>query len=72
MASAEFFFNEPQNESLPEQLRERVRYFRETGRSIDFYIVPEPKWLEAKYPEESKRVKRPCVALVSTDKSWIT
>lgn len=71
MASSEFFFNDPQNESIAEQLRERVRFFKETGKPQDFYIVPEPKWLDAKYPELAKKVKRPCVALVGTDKNWI-
>lgn len=71
VANAEFFFNDPQNESLAEQLRERVRYFKEINREIDFYLVPEPKWLEQKYPQEAKQIKRPCVALVSTDKTWI-
>ncbi len=45
---------------------------QETGKEIDFWIVPEPKWLEAKYPKEAKMVKRPCVALISTDSMWIT
>ena len=43
-----------------------------TGRDVDFWLVPEPKWLDAKYPEQAKRVGRPCVALVSTDATWIT
>lgn len=72
VAYAEFFFNDPQNESLAEQLRERVRYFKEINREIDFYIVPEPRWLDQKYPEQAKMVRRPCAAIMSTDKSWIT
>jgi len=71
VANAEFFFNDPQNESLAEQLRERVRFFKEINREIDFYIVPEPKWLDQKYPEQAKMVKRPCAAIVSSDKQWI-
>jgi len=71
VANAGFFFNNPQNESLAEQLRERVRYFKEIGREVDFYVVPEPKWLDQKYPEQAKMVGRPCVALMSTDKTWI-
>jgi hypothetical protein len=71
VASADFFFNDPQNESMAEQLRERVRFFGEQNRERDFYFVPEPKWLDAQYPELAKKVKRPCVALVSTDKNWI-
>lgn len=45
---------------------------QETNKDIDFYLVPEPKWLDAKYPKEAKMVKRPCVALVSSDEYWIT
>lgn len=72
VASAEFFFCDPQNESLAEQLRERVRFFKEQNKELDFYIVPNPTWLDAKFPKEAKQVKRPCVALVGTDKMWIT
>ncbi len=71
VASSEFFFYDPQNESMAEQLRERVRFFKEQGKERDFFFVPDPKWLDSKYPEQAKRVKRPCVALVSTDKMWI-
>lgn len=31
VANAEFYLNDPQNESFPEQLRERVRLFEEKG-----------------------------------------
>ncbi len=71
MANADFWFNDPQNESMAEQLRERVRFFNEQNRDRDFWLVPEPKWLDAKYPQQAKQVKRPCVALISTDKQWI-
>ncbi|EFJ45542.1 hypothetical protein VOLCADRAFT_106005 [Volvox carteri f. nagariensis] len=72
VCNCDFFFNDPQNESVAEQLRERVRFFKEQNRDIDFYIVPEPVWLDKKFPELAKQVKRPCVALISTDKTWIT
>ncbi len=73
MASAEFFFHDTQNESIAEQLRERVRFFKERNLGeYDFWLVPEPTWLDAKYPEQAKKVKRPAVALISTDKQWIT
>ena len=72
MANAEFFCNDPQNEPLAEQLRERVRYFKEQNREIDFYLVPNPKWLDDKYAAQGKQVRRPCMALVSPDKTWIT
>lgn len=69
-ASAEFFFNDVQNEALAEQLRELARYYEEQNREIDFFFVCEPAWLE-KFPE-GKKVGKPAVALVSTDKTWIT
>ncbi len=61
-----------QNEAFAEQLRERVRLFGEKGRARDFFLVCEPQWLDARFPDEATRVRRPCVALVSTDKIWIT
>ncbi|KXZ49840.1 hypothetical protein GPECTOR_19g291 [Gonium pectorale] len=72
VCNSDFFFNDPQNESIAEQLRERVRFYKEQNRDTDFYLVADPKWLDAKFPELGKQVKRPCVALVSTDKTWIT
>jgi hypothetical protein len=71
VANAEFYFNDVQNEALAEQLRELKRYYEEIGRELDFFFVSEPEWLQ-KFPDDAKRVKRPCVALVSTDKTWIT
>ena len=70
VANAEFFVNDVQNESLAEQLRERVRFLKEKDQPADFYFVPNPVWLDAKFPTEAKMVKRPCMALVSTDKMW--
>lgn len=49
-----------------------ARYFKEQERPRDFYLVPNPTWLDAKFPGQAKQVKRPCMALVSTDKQWIT
>lgn len=72
VANAEFYCNDVQNEPLAEQLRERVRYFAEQNRAIDFFLIPNPTWLDAKFPQQAKQVKRPCMALVSTDKQWIT
>ena len=63
-------FNGAQNEALAEQLRELRRYYGEVDREVDFFFVSEPAWLD-KFPE-TKKVQRPCVALVSTDKKWMT
>ena len=60
-----------QNESLAEQLREKVRHYGIKGHEVDFFLVPEPEWLDACYPEKAKRIGRPCVALVSPDHVWM-
>jgi len=70
VANADFMLHDVQNEAFPEQLRERVRLFKENGRPLDFFLVCEPAWLEKAAGKE--KVKRPAVALVSTDKVWIT
>ena len=72
VANAEFMLHDVQNEAFAEQLRERVRLFGEKERRQDFFLVCEPAWLDAHFPQEAQRVGRPCVALVSTDKIWIT
>ena len=72
IANADFFCNEVHNEAIAEQLRERARYYNEQGRETDFFLVPNPKWLDAKYPDKAKQVRRPCMALVSSDTVWIT
>ncbi|GAB4818846.1 hypothetical protein N2152v2_005892 [Parachlorella kessleri] len=71
VASAEFFYNDVQNEPFAEQLREKKRWFEEQDKELDFYLVSQPAWLESKFPEEAKRVSKPAVALVSTDPTWI-
>ena len=64
-------FNDAQNEALAEQLREKKRFYGEQGMEIDFFLVSEPAWLDARFPDQAKRVRRPCVALVSQDKTYI-
>lgn len=72
VANAEFMVHDVQNEALAEQLRERRRYFGEKGREIDFWLVPNPVWLDKKFTDKAKAVRRPCVALVSSDTTWMT
>ena len=72
IANADFMLHDVQNESFAEQLRERRRLFQEQNREIDFFLVPEPAWLDEKFPAEAKRVRRPSLPLVSPDKIWIT
>eukprot|EP00887_Chlorella_sp_A99_P002509 scaffold6.g2509.t1 len=72
VASAEFFFNDVQNEPFAEQLREKKRFYDEQGKEADFFLAVEPAWLQARYPEVAKRCRRPAVALLSPDKAWMT
>jgi hypothetical protein len=72
IAGAEFFFNDAQNEQVAENLRERVRYLTEKGQEVEMLFVCEPEWLDRLFPEEAKKLRRPAVALLCPDKSWMT
>ncbi|KAG2483982.1 hypothetical protein HYH03_017149 [Edaphochlamys debaryana] len=74
VCNAEWFFMDPNNESVAEQLRERVRFFKEQNiEQLDFHIVENPAWLDqAQFQEVNSKVKRPSVALIGTDAMWIT
>ncbi|PSC74027.1 hypothetical protein C2E20_2723 [Micractinium conductrix] len=72
VASAEFFFCDAQNEQVAENLRERVRYLGEKGEAVEMLFVCEPEWLDRLFPEEAKKIRRPAVALLCPDKSWMT
>ena len=60
-----------EEEHFQELMRERLRLFSERNREQDFWLAIEPEFLD-KFPNISKRLKRPAVALVSTDELWIT
>jgi len=60
-------------EPLDEVLRERVRNYGEQGKTIDFWLVRQPRFLEA--PELASvagSMPRPAAAVVSTDEKFIT
>ena len=63
--------NDIQNESFAEQLREKTRFYKENDYELDFFMVCEPAWLDEQHPESTKKVGRPCVALVGTEENWI-
>nr|ACU23535.1 unknown [Glycine max] len=69
VANAKFMLDE--EEHFQEQLFERLRLFGERNQEQDFWLVIEPKFLD-KFPNITKRLKRPAVALVSTNGPWIT
>ncbi|PAN49839.1 hypothetical protein PAHAL_9G478700 [Panicum hallii] len=69
VANAKFMLDE--EEHFQEQLAEKLRNYAERDKERDFWLVIEPKFLE-RFPNITKRLKRPAVALVSTDGNWIT
>ncbi|PIA59696.1 hypothetical protein AQUCO_00400532v1 [Aquilegia coerulea] len=69
VANAKFMLDE--EEHFQEQLCERLRLFEERNMEQDFWLVIEPKFLD-KFPNITKRLRRPAVALVSTNRVWIT
>lgn len=71
VANADFMLHDVQNEAFAEQLRERRRLLLERDQQVNFFIVSEPAWLDDKFPSKAKQVRRPCVALISTDEQWI-
>ena len=72
VANADFMLHDVQNESFAEQLREKRRLYSEQGKEIDFFLVPEPAWLDESKVQGASRVRRPSLAIVSQDKQWIT
>lgn len=69
VANAKFMLDE--EEHFKELLFERLRLYGEREKEQDFWLVIEPKFLD-KFPDITKRLKRPAVALVSTNGTWIT
>lgn len=62
-----------EEEPLEEVLQERTRYYREQEKSIDFWLIQQPAFLEIPEMAEIKaRCPQPAVAVVSTDRSFIT
>ena len=58
---------------LEEVLRERVRNDQEQGKTIDFWLVTRPAFLEApELASVAARVPRPAAAVVSSDPKFIT
>ncbi|XP_068668856.1 protein YCF54, chloroplastic-like [Aristolochia californica] len=69
VANAKFMLDE--EEHFQELMFERLRNFEERNKEQDFWLLIEPKFLD-KFPAITKRLKRPAVALVSTNGPWIT
>lgn len=62
-----------EEEPLEEVLKERRRYYQEQEQELDFWLVKQPAFLEApELAEVRANCPQPAVALVSTNKSFIT
>lgn len=68
VANAKFMLDD--EEHFQEQLQEKLRLYEERSKEQDFWLVVEPKFLD-RFPNITSRLKRPAVALVSTDRNWI-
>lgn len=69
LASRKFLIEE---EPLEEVLKERRRHYQETGKEIDFWLIPEPAFLTA--PELSShrsQCPQPAAAIISTNPQLI-
>ena len=49
--------NDENNEHFPEVLRERRRFYRETKKDQDFWVVPNPTFLDA-MPDVAKKIRQ--------------
>lgn len=69
LASEKFFASEP----IDEVLRERHRNYGEQGKEIDFWLVPQPAFIQALslQPLQAK-CPQPAVAIISTNKQFTT
>jgi hypothetical protein len=72
LATQKFLF---EKEPLEEVLREKNQYYKKNNKVVDFWIVPEPKFLESN-EDQIKQLKEkfssPVVSIISTDKTFIT
>jgi Protein of unknown function (DUF2488) len=70
LASQRFLLEE---EPFEEVLKERIRYYHEQEKEIDFWLVKQPAFLEAPEMAQLKaKCPQPAVAVISTNPQFIT
>lgn len=70
LGSQNFLYKE---EPIEEILRERVRNFNTSKKPLNFWLVPNPSFLNSKeFLSIKAKVPKNSVAIVSTDKTFIT
>jgi len=68
LASQRFLLEE---EPFQEVLDERYRYYREQGKTIDFWLVKQPAFLEApEFAEVKAACPQPSAAIITTDRDF--
>lgn len=69
LASQHFLLEE---EPFEEVLKERTRYYKEQEKEIDFWLVPQPAFLEVPELADVKaKCPQPAVAVISTNEQFI-
>ena len=72
LAASEKFLTSD-SESLHEILEERVRFYTEKNKEIDFWFIKQPAFLEAPELKDVKaKCPQPAAAVVSLNRQWIT
>jgi hypothetical protein len=70
LASENFLLEE---EPLEEMLRERVQSYNKQNKLSNFWILPNPEFLNLKeFKEIKKKIKTTPIAIISTNKTFIT
>lgn len=70
LASQRFLLEE---EPMEEVIKERVRYYHEQEKEIDFWVVKQPAFLEAPSMAQYKaKCPQPAAAIISTNPQFIT
>ena len=71
VASEKFLTSDSEN--LHEILEEKVRFYKEKNKEIDFWFIKQPAFLEApEFKEIKAKCPQPAAAVVSLDRQWIT
>jgi hypothetical protein len=69
LGSTNFLTNE---EPLEEVLRERIQYYTRTNKRIDFWLLPEPKFLSMpNFVDLRQKVPHNSLAIISPNKMFI-
>jgi hypothetical protein len=70
LASKRFLLEE---EPTHEVIKERIRYYHEQEKQIDFWLVEQPAFLEApQFAQIKAKCPQPAVAIISTNPQFIT